>query len=266
MSIYATAVIVFSACDGLMDDGVEPQIESFSITGIVGDAEIDPEAKTVTATVQPMDLTVVEPTVGVSEGATVTSATLVDGESATFKVTGEDGTVVNWSVTVYVQRGISFTYESTPTQVVLTESFTDSADENHNTAIGNGVPLAIYGTSYEEAQVYALKNEIDVQTEPTEYEWASLYIPNETGTYDSTEVIFGYLKESENDSEDLSLSADETDAESFEVVVESFGDVGDNVVGTFSGTAEDPDNASHTITGGFFKVLRLEDDVAVFGS
>ena len=204
--------------------------------------------------------------VGVSEGATVTTATLVDGEPAVFKVTDQNGNVADWTVTVNVQRGISFTYESTPTRVVVTKGFVDSADGTHNAAIGDGTPLGIANTSYDEVQVYALKDVVDVQVSPTEYEWCTLYIPDAAGTYDSTEVYYGYTKESDDNAEDISLSSDETVAGSFEVIVTSFGAVGENIIGTFSGTAKTPEDMAHTITDGFFKVLRLEDDVVVFGS
>jgi len=255
--VFLTAVF-FLGCQ-LFQSG-EAQIVSFSLSGIVGEAEIDPEAKTVTAAVEPVDLSGLEPSVGVSEGASVTPAALVDGEAVTFKITAEDGTVEEWKVTVNVQRGLSFTYASTPTHVVLTNGFVDEMDEIHNAALGDGAPFVSYYPLEELVFVYVLDDIHDLNSNPSEVEYSQFAFPGAAGTYDSTEVFLWYIRYS--DTEDFSFSSDDTDADSFSFTVSSYGEVGEDIIGTFSGTAVNGE--THTITDGFFKLRRLEDDVPLY--
>jgi len=243
----------------------QASIVSFSMDGIVGTATIDPDNRTVTLAVEPMDISTVTPTVTVSENATLQMATLVDGQAATFRVTAEDGTVVTWSVTVNVQYGMSFTYASEPTHVVLTAGVVDSSDPSSNTVNGDGVPAgyAYVGGASDSTFAYAMASNFDLAAAagpPLNY--ATVAFPGmTTGSFTGTESYFTYHRYVDGGAGDVYLESDYTADASFHLSVSSFRDVGGDIVGIFYGSVNDGMSAPHTLTDGFFKVRRLADTV-----
>ena len=264
--VLLTILVLFTGCDFISQllASSEANIVSFSMDGIVGTASIDPVNHTVVVTAEPMDVSTVTPTVTVSESATLQTATLVDGQAATFRVTAEDGTVVTWLVTVNVQYGASFTYASDPTHVVLTAGIIDSVDSSNNTAMGNGVPLGLLssGGSGDAGYAYAMRENYDwgtAESDPAEYVML-MFADAASGSYNGTESYFGYYRYVDGGSGDVALYSDSTDANGFQLAVSLFGAVGGDIVGTFSGTAYDATETAHAITNGFFKVRRIADD------
>lgn len=173
-------------------------------------------------------------------------------------MTAENGDVVIWKVTATVQYGMSFTYESDPTTVVLTAGVVDSTDTQNNDLYGNGLPAGILYA--EGTYVYAIVEEYDAATEegpPDDY--AELqFLGDSTGTLDGAEVEFTYILEGTT-----FLASDVFDADSFELVITKYGTVGKDIIGTFGGTVLDEALNQHNLSDGFLKVLRIEDDTSL---
>ena len=255
-------VFVFTGCD-VIDDVVnsvfgsdEAEILTFDIDGIVGKAEIDSENKTVDLTVEPMDISGVEPIVTVSENATITTEKLVDGQAVILEVTAENGDVVSWEVTVNVQHGISFTYKSVTTKVVFTAGAIDSEDSDNNDLVGDGVPSGNvrYGSS---TGVFAFEEEYDTSGDYLPSHIGLFFFGLDTGDYTT---LFYYILEG---NKPFFIAVDDEISSS----ISKYGKVGGNIIGTFSGTGAEkyidwmPSGKEHEITDGFFKVRRIENEV-----
>ena len=226
---------------------------TFDIDGIVGKAEIDSENKTVDVTVEPMDISSVEPDVKVSEGAMVTTETLVDGQAVTFDVTAENGTIVSWEVTAKVQHGISFTYKS-DSKVVLTAGVIDSTDPDTNELVGDGVP---YGYRYESgyySYIYAMKKENEYNESWKHY--ARLYfIGSDTVDLNEFSAQLYYYRDGALYLTNYYYYLP------FNLSITKYGKVGGSIQGIFSGTVRTYDGTYkfHELSDGFFKVRRLEN-------
>jgi hypothetical protein len=244
--------------NGLFGSG-EAAIVAFTMDGLVGGAVIDPAARTVTATVEPMLVSGLTPTVTVSEEATLsTRPTLVDGEAVTYVVTAENGDEVPWTVTLTVQRGISFTYGST--KVVLTGGVVDSDDPENNAAWGAGVPPASYYPDPGGTQGF-------VFDKPFEHgsllvgEFARLVWFGEaaTGVIDDVSAYFDYTVYG-----DPGVAISEVVSAAtlpLTVTVLQFGAVGGDIVGTLTGTVVSSSSGEVPLTAGFFKLLRVPDNL-----
>jgi hypothetical protein len=237
----------------------DADILTFDISGLVGTATIDTAARTITATVEPMSLAGVAPTVTVSSKAELTAQpALVDGQAVTYVVKAENTKEVTWTVTVTVEYGISFTYDST--HVVLTKGIIHSTNSTTNTQLGNGVPLTTLGSSGAASQVYAFLEPYDyahpsnsgLTIAMLQLAWAGAPA---AGTYDQTKAAFQY----QVGSPALSLAAGpQLSTSVLSVELSAYGAVGADAVGTFSGTVVNSADATlHPLTGGFLKVIRI---------
>ena len=239
------AVIAITGCS--LFGSAEAAIISFSVEGIVGTAEIDPVTHSVTVTVEPMDISSIDPVITVSEKALLTEPeSIEDGVAATYTVTAENGDVVEWTVTVNVQYGISFVLDGT--KVIFTHGFKDSSDSAANAAEGNGVPgiavLSESSESYVFEEVYDWGVTIDAPT----FDYIDFGIGLTTGLYNDISFTYNDFSEESN----TSYSCDFT--------VTEFGSVGGLFRASFSGTEMTAENRAgeSVLSGGYAKLLVIE--------
>jgi len=247
----ACAVITLGGCTlfNSIFGSTSASIVAFSMDGIVGNAVLDAAQRTVKVTVQPMDISTVTPSVTVSTGATYTSSPLEDGTAVPFTVISQQGASQVWNVTVNVESGISFTYDST--HKVLTSGYEDLNAVYTPAQVGNGQPVAYWdgSDSYEDAYT-ALKQ---IPWDDTTQEMASVgFTGQASGSYDeSTGAYFEYFEP---------VSAlDLMDNTTFNIEVSRYGQTGEIFEGTFSGSTIDRASVSHPVTNGFFKGLMMSD-------
>ncbi|MBI9108574.1 MAG: hypothetical protein JEZ04_17655 [Spirochaetales bacterium] len=235
----------------------ENSIISITLDGavLIGEPVIDEAAKTITASIEPADLSTITPTFVLSSNAEAGEITLEDGEACICTVTAEDMTSSEWTITVTVQPGASFVYEDT--SISFLHGCINSLDGDLNNNYGDGVPYAI---DYENEQssftgACAYKKVWDYSTEETPTsENMSLQFSN------AGIGFFGYIDPT--GSENITFFGPGT------LDVISFGKIGEYITGTFSGTYEKrvgSDTEPTTtvkITEGFFKVLRLQDNLS----
>jgi len=262
LALALAALVGLGSC-ALFKSG-DAVILTFVLDGLVGSATIDADAGTITATVEPMDLSAATPEVTVSEKAELTQhPALVEGEAVTYVVTAENGSTAEWTVTVTVQYGMSFSLDGT--KVVLTAGIVNSADATLNEQYGNGVPLVTLNGG-NTLRAAALAEELDMADPPAATSTMALLMCGwETGdpgpgTFDETTASFGYM------TTDYLAAAGASTATSTTLVAEitALGAVGGDVVGTFSGTAIDTNDATPALTDGFLKARRVADDVTLF--
>lgn len=232
----------------------DAQIVSFNIQGIVGQAVIDPNAHTVTVTVEPIDVSAVAPQIGVSSGASIDSPTLVDGQPVVFHVTAENGTTTDWAVTVSAEYGMSFTIDGIP--VVLKHGYSDSGDPSNNAAVGNDIPPGdfeygdeFYLTAGDPTWDYATYTGNESYLELTFYGLT-------TGSYTENDVDVAYQDANQTYFE----SPTSNPGEGVHMIVKALGNIGSPILGIFAGKVEDDNFGTHVVANGFFKVLRLADD------
>jgi hypothetical protein len=215
-------------------------ILSFVIPGMSQPANIDWDNKTVVANVPPMDLSTTSFEVGLSVGSTVAQEVLVDGQTSIFVVTNASGQSADWSVTVNVQRGISFRYGDNDTFVAYTAGVIDSSGSNNEWL--DGLPIAkVIGNG---AELYAFYETYDVEGNGVP-RYLSLYIDGlENGQYANSG--FEYIDPS--GTFQLSSSVIMVEATDFG------GRKEDLVSGIFFGQAADNNGMPFSISDGFFKV------------
>jgi hypothetical protein len=183
---------------------------------------------------------------------------LEDGIAVPFTVKSQQGADVTWNVTVNVQPGISFTYDST--RVVLTAGYEDQNAAYTPAQVGNGQPVGYYdGLSFTYADAYAAIKQIP--WDDTTQEMASVgMIGQSTGTYSADQdVYFEYFEP--NSALNLLANTGMT------IAVTTYGAPGGYFEGTFSGAAGDNAQtpALHPITNGFFKGLVVADSTPFLG-
>ena len=233
-------------------------ITGFTMPGIIGSAVIDATNHTVTATVQPMDISAVTPTVTVPQGATVTMSALKDGVAVPYTVTSKDGDAVTWNITVTVSFGIVFNYSLN--QVMYTHGIIDSSSATNTVTYGSDTPSGTYVTGYG-SQLFAMRDTYDVATmggmQPPAYAMLMVTGDAQTGTFNSTNGLFMYYDVSGG------ISVQTQSILSFTITVQKYGAVGSSIIGSFSGWVLDSASTQHQISGGFFKMKRLQDDTVI---
>jgi hypothetical protein len=262
LALAVAALVGLGSC-ALFKSG-DAAILTFVFDGLVGSATIDADAGTITATVEPMDLSAATPEVTVSEKAELTQhPALVDGEAVTYVVTAENGSTAEWTVTVTVQYGMSFSLDGT--KVVLTAGIVNSADATLNEQYGNGVPLAALNGG-DTLGAVALAEQLDMADPPaagagTEASLMFAWAAGDPGpgTFDGTTAAFNYM------TTDYLAAAGAFTATPTTLVAEitALGAVGGDVVGTFSGTVVDTNDATPALTDGFLKARRVADDLTL---
>jgi len=231
-------------------------ILTFEIDGMVGEAEIDETAGTVVITVEPLDITAVDPVITVSEGATLGAVPeLKDGEAVPVSITAENGDIREWQITVNVESGVSFVLDGS--KIILQEGRVDSSSSANTDALGGGEPAACY---LGELYFFAADKQYDtISAEPADYKWFKPSMKNYPANLSLTEndVHFDYL-EVEDSSLVLRVESPYSGPEAdISLVISNNGSAGEYIIGTFTLTTND---SSHAITNGYFKLLRCEDD------
>ncbi len=242
--ITVSILTVFSSCD-LMNSifgSDEAAITTFTEARVVGEPVIDVENKRITLTVEPIDLASFNPVITISEGAVISAPeSIADGVAAIYKVTAENGDIVEWKVTVNIQYGISFTIDGTKT--VYTCGFIDNTDAVSNTNMGDGAP-GIEKDIDNTSMSYLFFKEQDIN-EPPEYDYLYLELSGITvGKYEDD--FFAVTEGAEGDLEEKEYVTDYN--------VTEFGDTGGAFRATFSGEAED----GTKLTNGFAKLQVIE--------
>lgn len=240
--IIVIAVVALSGCSLFGSD--EASIVSFDVDGIVGSADVDPVNLTVTVTVEPMDISSIEPEITVSEKALITEpSSIQDGVPATYIVTAENGDVVEWTVTVNVQYGVSFLLDGI--KIILTGGWEYSDDATWNSYMGAGVP----GIDVDSGQSlgYVYEERYDLAMGAPDYDSISFELEGSTAdSYADQEFMFADYSE---DSEILFTC---------DFVVSEFGMVGEDFRASFNGTEEMPSRALKSLTSGYAKLLVVE--------
>ena len=259
--------LVISGCAFV--DVEEARIVSFSLEGFDVTADIDPAARTVIVSAPAVDLASVTPVVGLSPGATLaTMPTFSDGVPTAVTIVSEDGNGLEWTVTINLRLGISFTVDGT--WVLLTEGYTDTSNETTEAEWGYGVPA---GTVEDDANLTLWANDelYDLAgSEPLteEYLWIEIY-GTETGSYTVEEQISEFGVWYWVDGGEGSSISFSTEAGSL-TVQKAAASVGEVISGTFAVTGSSSplmkdvrqggESTHMSITNGYFKVERLGDD------
>ncbi|MDC7127109.1 MAG: hypothetical protein PQJ46_16195 [Spirochaetales bacterium] len=232
----------------------DANITEMTLTGatLVGDPTIDSTNHTITATVKAVDLSTVTPSFSVSEGATAGDVTLTDGTEATCTVTAENGETVDWKITVTVNPGFTFIYGSDSTKILFEEGII-SSDEATNTQYGAGLPLASYDTSDDITTSQIFESDFDWDSDEEEPDFFVVIFNGNTTGEVSTLDIEGTVSEVM-----FMIRSGMTGAT---CTITSYGNIGEYITGTFSCTEGFNDNDVINISNGFFKVLRLENNV-----
>ena len=227
-------------------------ITSFTIDGIVGTATVDLTAHTVVATVEPLDISAIAPTVTVSAGATLTTAPLQDGVPATFTVTAQNGTATSWQVTVNVEYGTSFTVDGT-TKVVMTHGYVDPSLTYSADLIGNDQAVGYTYSTTTYVDSFAADQQVHGGG-PLGHTYLD-FGGTSVGSYTESNASFNY-----DDGTGNVLNIDSnTSLSSGTFSVNEYGTAfGQTIQGSFIGTASDGSN-THSVTKGFFKVLTVDN-------
>ena len=237
--LAAIAALIFAGCAS-----GESSIISMDLDGAVlsGEPVIDAAARTVTATVEPVDLSAITPSFELSSNASIGELTLQDGEACTCTVTAEDGSTSEWTITVTVQPGISFYYDGTYKSFLF-----GVADEN----LGDGVPYCIFCTTGQRGDWC--------------YGYSKEWVTGES-VYNNTEMFILMLSNSSSKPVNaLQWNFSSTSYIAGYIAADRIynGEVGDWIIGSFDNfliaMSEDPAVTFDTIDG-FFKVLRIADD------
>jgi hypothetical protein len=253
--LYIISVLLATTSCDMGSSGLqEGSIKSFELPGLIGEVTIDIDNQTVVATVEPMDLSSITPTVTVKEGATLTTAQLVDSEPVVFSVTLDNGTVEEWTVTVTVSGGV--VYYRNGTKISLNKGFIHSNDASLNTRYGNDYPAGNYisGINPQTNELVITRESYDWFSRPSDFEFVEINFPNPWVGESSNnfEVYHGIVSGS-------SFVLYGTDAtKSF--IIDSYGIVGGFITGSFSGIGTEWGVGPCTFTNGYFKVVRVEND------
>ena len=177
-------------------------------------------------------------------------------------MTAENGSELDWKITVTIAPGIFFTYDGT--EVVLTKGVVDSDNSTHNEAYGNGVPYGGYVTDDNQTACIALKEKMEFSATQITCEFCAFVINGkEPGDAASDLYLFIY-ETAEASFPEVQIYMDNDNDITFNII--EYGDVGEYIRGTFSCTdaiySEDGTVGDDVeITNGRFNILRLVDDV-----
>ncbi|TVQ28658.1 MAG: hypothetical protein EA382_01585 [Spirochaetaceae bacterium] len=240
---------------------------SLSIDGVSVDATIDRTARTVTAIVPPVDLARVQPAIGLSPGATLVGVpAFADGVPTSVAVSPTFGRPVNWSVTIHVSPGASFLFDGV--RIVLTAGYTDSSDPEQAAAWGHGAPGGSWSDNGFEFWIYEMIDDLGSEDQTSGIcLWVTLpeIAVGEYSIDDDDAVTLGYWDDT------LSVTASELTV----IVATSPSSVGEYMTGSFQaslsgkGTKGDKTKEgtegggppAHTLSDGFFKVVRVADNI-----
>ncbi len=208
---------------------------------------IDVPNRTVTVTVQPMDLSGFAPIITLSGNARLTvPAAIEDGVPATYTVTAENGSSAEWTVTVNVQYGIS--YNLGGTRVVHTGCVIDTNDENQDTSPGDEVPGIFEGRGRYIAYIYERTFEPQNYTslDSLDFDYSNLSLSEvTTDTYTGT---LGYSDYSESTYSYFDIDSN----------IKTFESIGGDMIMTFTGEESMDKSVTRAelikVTGGFAKL------------
>ncbi len=266
MKYVSTVVLV--ALIGLAMSGCFPPgasdaaILSFAFEGLSLTVEIDPEARTVVVSSPPIDLSSISPTIEVTPDSSLTGPSeLSDGDPAIYTLTDAGGESVEWTVTVNLERGMTFRLDGE--WIVLlngTDDVVDPIASGHADRWGNGSPNVWFG--YMNSAVFSALRD------PYEFDEGSAGPPPVIGllsdfsssyagpgTYDT----MAQLEYTVDEDLDTIPEVDFLGASGSIVITQDSLENGSIVTGTFafSGTESVSDNPM-SATDGYLKVLRVE--------
>jgi hypothetical protein len=262
--VIILAVLSLSGCGWVLSlfASGEAAIVEFSYEGIDGTATVDPEARTVEITIPPINLASVTPVVEVTEGADLGPLpAFADGVPATVSITAENGDVVEWTVTVNLELGVSFLLNGE--RVIVQGGFT-STDPGTAEDYGNGVPPASvysFGTGMDDIIVPGSIISPPNAWNPDINERIELYVEIEvTGSneYSTGDFYLYYEVDGDDDGIPEIYFVQESGTAT---VNEIAAEVGDIVSGVFAAAGvNEMASGDLVITDGFFKVQRIVDD------
>jgi hypothetical protein len=242
----------------------EAEITTFSVVGQTAPATIDTVNRSVVVTMEPADLSSLEVTVDISEGATLAGlpSAWSAGAAQDVTVTAENGDQAPWTITINVAYGIVFFYEGQ--RQFLTYGFVDSSDTYTSSQLADGLPALFADTT-----TTPDTRSITAASGPLEAVAATSDVVTVFMTYDagaaSTDVDAAEIFYSDDTGAALvSAATDVFDVDAvFNLVVTSLGAVGEDVTGSFDGilSADSGVTYDQDVTLGFFKVRRGEDDL-----
>ena len=259
--VFILGGLLFAGCEMADSSGsnlsTEAEIVSLASPYIVGEPRIDSENRTVSLTVEPMDLSLFDPVFSLSEGAVLTSpASLEDGVPAEFTVTAEKGNTVLWTVTVTVEYGISFTLGGE--RIVLTGGMMDSGDEETNADLGEGIPGIVKGTENSESAP-VLEKTYDQDTNHEEPAWDYCHFVIKGTSTEAVEGSLDYYQYENRQESRFSLSLD----------IDLFGELGGDCILRFTEAEIVPDviqvksETTQSLTEGFAKLKVIKGRMRV---
>lgn len=262
LALVAVVIVGLSGCSVFRSlfGSREADITGFVVDHMIGAPTIDAVAHTVTAEVEPLDVSALMPTITVSEKAAAGAVALVDGEPVPVQVTAENGDIVDWLVTVSAGLGIAL--ELTGSRVLLLHGVEDSSDAANHEDIGSGRPLGTLGSTtgttylaaYAEAFGYTSGADHPVGGALVQLAGGS------AGTYRYGDVWFAY-----SDSLSVGGSTGRTlSGGAVKMTVDRYEAVGGVISGSFSGIVDERVDGVPTgiqDISGYLKVVRIRDNV-----
>ena len=254
-------VLLFSGCPASPTGAF---IVSFDFDGIVGEAVIDTENRTVSITAVPVDLSVLVPEIVVSENAILGDLpAFEDGVPAVVGLTDQDGAVEEWTVTINLLRGISFLLDGV--RVALTAGLTDTdPTPGRAEAVGDGVPgFCVFSGDGDYLDGFALNEVYDLFEAPPAEEAGTIYVEGTSpDTYTGTSIcFFHYCLDSGLDGTyEIDINTYENDEAT--VILKNAPAVGEDLYGSFfvPDATNGFDASSVVISEGFFKLRRVSND------
>ena len=265
MTAVVALILFLGGCFLLGPEDIPPEaaaILSFEFDGLSITATIDPAARTVVVSSPPIDLSVVTPTIGVTDGALVVApAQLVDGAPATYQVVSESGVTEDWTVTVNLELGMTFKLDGQ--WIVLLNGTNDAAGPffgSHADDWGNGAPI-IHPGYQDSTTVLAFRDPYEYDSDGTRPP-AIGSIQDTMSEYDGPGTWTNFeMQYAVDENLDLTneLWFDSSTGTGTVVVSQDSLSTGDIAIGTFSFTGtEIIADVPSAVTDGFFKVLRAD--------
>ncbi len=231
----------------------EAYITGVTVDEIVGAAAIDLISHTVIITVEPMDLSALDPEFRISDKAVLTKPdSIEDGVAAIYTVTAENGSEVKWSVTVNVQYGVSL--------VVGGEKFVLSFGMMDSSLI---LQSALDGTAY---AVIAENSTGSHGMASDSLEFSG------SGRGPDSDILYSYFDFTiagktdgiYNNSESTFFDKPNSITYIFntDFVVTKYGAAGEDFRATFTGAEQAADRSGAALTHGYAKLLVIEEPEA----
>ena len=240
----------------------DADIVSFSLGELPIEVSLDAATRTVVAVTPPVDLALIEPTIEVSAGASiVNTGAFADGLPTTITLSPSIGQPVEWTVTVHVKPGMTFLLDGE--RVTLLAGCIDSTRPD---LWANGIPAGSFLTRNGQFEVWGHETITEADScKVADGHGVLITLPGlTTGTY-STDTDNLYLSFwNETISPTVSLRGETITV----LVTSSPGQVGEFMTGRFDGVLSPAKKHSGKtppptpeLTEGFFKVLRVGDDI-----